>query len=324
MPTYPGISSAAFRHPLDRQAEAALRSVPGFDLVARKFVEFMYERPQMVYLMGNSLQAGPQQYATLYGCFQEAVAALDMQPEPTLFVSQNPIANSYALGEDKPCIVATSGLLDLLDVDELHIVMAHELGHIKCGHTTLIQMALWAMNAASVLGDMTLGIGNLVSSSLIYAFYEWRRKAELTSDRAALLASDDVDAVIRTMMKLAGGSQRYAHEVSLDAFVKQSERYHSLDDDGLNQVYKFILYNGTGAGPMLTHPFPAERLSYLRDWAASEEYRQIKQGNYARQNTPTEDIIDAEPVETAASEVETLRAELAALQREIEALRREQ
>ena len=46
IPTYTGISSEAFRHPLDRQAEQALRSVPGFDLVARKFVEFFAERPR--------------------------------------------------------------------------------------------------------------------------------------------------------------------------------------------------------------------------------------------------------------------------------------
>ena len=41
MPTYTGISSEAFRHPLDRQAENALRNVPGFDLIASKFVEFI-------------------------------------------------------------------------------------------------------------------------------------------------------------------------------------------------------------------------------------------------------------------------------------------
>ena len=41
MATYPGISSDAFKHPLDQQAEQALRSVPGFDLVSRKFVEFL-------------------------------------------------------------------------------------------------------------------------------------------------------------------------------------------------------------------------------------------------------------------------------------------
>ena len=66
MPTYTGISSEAFRHPLDRQAEQALRSLSGFDLIARKFVEFVYERPQLVYLMGNTIQVGPRQYSTIY------------------------------------------------------------------------------------------------------------------------------------------------------------------------------------------------------------------------------------------------------------------
>ena len=324
MPTYPDISSAAFRHPLDQQAEAALRSVPGFDLVARKFVQFVYERPQQVYLLGNNVQAGPQQYSTLYRCLQTAVSALDMHPEPTLFVAQNPVANSYALGEESPCIVATTGLLDLLSEAELTIVMAHECGHIKCGHTTLMQMARWAMNAASIVGDMTFGIGNLISSGLIYAFYEWRRKAELSSDRAALLASDDVEAVMGTMMKLAGGGHRYAHELNLDAFVKQSERYHSLDEDGLNQVYKFILYNGTGGGPMLSHPFPVERISYLQDWATSEAYQQIKRGHYPRQSdTVDDDVIDAEPVNRADEDVEALRRELADLQQEIERFKRQ-
>jgi Zn-dependent protease with chaperone function len=250
--------------------------------------------------------------------FRKRLPPWDVKPAPTLFVTQNPLANSYALGEDHPCIVVTSGLLDLMSPAELTVVMAHELGHIKCGHTTLSQMALWAMNAASIIGEMTFGIGNLVSSGLIYAFYEWRRKAELSSDRAALLACDDLERVMTTMMKLAGGSHRYANEVNLAAFVKQSERYHNLDADGLNQVYKFILYNGTGTGPMMTHPFPVERLSYLQEWANSPEYQQIKQGNYPRQSS--EDIMDAEPV----ADVEALRRELTELQQEIDQLRRSQ
>jgi hypothetical protein len=56
MATYKGISSEAFRHPLDSQAEQALRSLPGFDFLARKFVEFFAERPQLIYLMGNTIQ----------------------------------------------------------------------------------------------------------------------------------------------------------------------------------------------------------------------------------------------------------------------------
>jgi Zn-dependent protease with chaperone function len=313
MPTYPGISSAAFRHPLDQQAEQSLRSVPGFDLVARKFVEFLYERPQLVYLMGNSIQVGPRQYSTIYRLFRECVRDLDIHPEPLLFVEQNPQVNSYALGQEHPYVVLNTGLLDLLSEAEVRTVLAHELGHIKCGHTILIQMGMWAMNAASQLSEVTFGLGNIISSGLIYAFYEWRRKAELSSDRAALLVTDELNTVIQTMMKISGGSARYGHECSLDEFIQQSERYQELDQDGLNQIYKFLLYNGA-SGSMLTHPFPVERLRYLREWATSEEYRQIRLGNYRR--ATAEGSVDVRS-ESPINEVEALQRQIEELQQEI-------
>lgn len=313
MPTYPGISSTAFKHPLDQQAEQALRSVPGFDLVASKFVEFIYERPQLVYLMGNSIQVGPRQYSTIYRIFRECVRDLDMHPEPLLFVEQNPEVNSYSLGQEHPYVVVNTGLLNLLSEDEIRTVLAHELGHIKCGHTILIQMGIWVKNAASQLSEMTFGLGNFVSSGLIYAFYEWRRKAELSSDRAALLVTDDLDIVMQTMMKISGGSAKYSHECSIHEFIQQSERYQELDQDGLNQIYKFLLYNGA-SGSMLTHPFPVERLRYLREWAVSEEYRQIRQGNYRR--ATTEGSVDVAS-ESSVNEVEVLQRQVEELQREI-------
>ncbi|MEH2063116.1 MAG: M48 family metallopeptidase [Nostoc sp.] len=318
MPTYRGISSEAFRHPLDRQAEQALRNLPGFDLIARKFVEFIYERPQLVYLMGNTIQVGPRQYSTIYQMFRECVRDLDIYPEPALFVSQNPEANSYALGQENPYIVINTGILDLLDEAEIRTVLAHELGHIKCGHTILIQMAMWAMSAASALGELTFGIGNIVTQGLIYAFFEWRRKAELSSDRAALLVMDDLNPVMSTMMKLSGGSKKYANECSLQEFIKQSENYQALDEDGLNQIYKFLIYNGA-QGTILSHPFPVERLHYLRAWAVSEEYQQIRRGNYQR--SPASGSVDVS-AESSENQTENLRRQIEELQREIDRIRR--
>ncbi|MEH2147455.1 M48 family metallopeptidase [Nostoc sp.] len=318
MPTYTGISSEAFRHPLDRQAEQALRNLPGFDLIARKFVEFIYERPQLVYLMGNTIQVGPRQYSTIYQMFRECVRDLDIYPEPALFVSQNPEANSYALGQENPYIVINTGILDLLDEAEIRAVLAHELGHIKCGHTILIQMAMWAMSAASALGELTFGLGNIVTQGLIYAFFEWRRKAELSSDRAALLVMDDLNPVMSTMMKLSGGSNKYANECSLQEFIKQSENYQALDEDGLNQIYKFLIYNG-GQGMMLSHPFPVERLHYLRAWAVSEEYQQIRRGNYQR--SPASGSVNVS-AESSENQTENLRRRIEELQREIDRIRR--
>lgn len=318
MPTYKGISSEAFRHPLDRQAEQALRGLPGFELIAGKFVEFVYERPQFVYLMGNSIQVGPRQYSTIYQLFRECVHDLDIFPEPALFVSQNPLANSYSLGQEHPYVVINTGILDLLSAAEIRAVLAHELGHIKCDHTILIQMAMWAMSAASAIGELTFGLGNLFSSGLIYAFYEWRRKAELSADRAALLVTDDLNPIMHSMMKVAGGSVQYANECSLDEFLRQSDNYQALDDDGLNQVYKFLIYNG-GQGAMLSHPFPVERLRYLREWAASEEYRQIRQGNYQR--SPDVGAVNVES-KSPVNEAETLRRQIEELQRQIDQIKK--
>lgn len=313
MPTYTGISSEAFRHPLDKEAEVALRSVPGFDLIASKFVEFVYERPQYVYLMGNAIQVGPRQYASIYHLFRECVRDLDIFPEPGLFVSQNPQVNSYALGQEHPYIILNTGLLDLVDEAELRAVLAHELGHIKCGHPILNQMAIWAMGVASMIGEVTFGLGNIVSSGLIYAFYEWRRKAELSADRAALLVTDDLKCVMKSMMELAGVSTKYAHECSLDEFIRQSEQYRDLDQDGLNQVYKFLLYNG-GQGMMLSHPFPVERIQYLQHWANSAEYQKIRSGQYQRATAEGSVNVKAEK---PTDEVDDLRRQIEELQNQI-------
>ena len=312
MPTYPGISSEAFRHPLDRQAEEALRNLPGFKLLASRFVEYIYERPQQIYLMGNSIKVGPRQYSTLYGIFRECLRDLDITTEPTIYVDQTPVVNSYTLGTEHPYVVVNSGLLDFLDEDELRVVVAHELGHLKCEHPVLTQMAIWAMGAASFVGDITLGLGGILTTGLLFAFYEWRRKAELSADRAALLVTDDLNPIFRTMMKLSGGSMKYAHEVSLSEFEQQSKDYEDLDQEQLNQIYKFLIYNG-GRGTFLEHPFPVERLPIIRRWEESEEYQQIKSGNYTRADSGS---VDVEMDDN--SDVDDLRRQVEELRREIE------
>jgi Zn-dependent protease with chaperone function len=319
MPTYPGISSEAFKHPLDRQAEEALRSLPGFDLVAKSFIEYLYERPQQIYLLGNNIKVNPRQYSTLYGIFRECVRDLDIYPEPSLYVSQNPQVNSYALGHEQPYIVVNTALLDLLNEIEIRTVIAHELGHIKCDHSLLIQMAMWAMGAASLLGRMTVGLGNFITTGLIFAFYEWRRKAELSADRAAMLVIDDLKPIMQTMMKLAGGSHQYGHECSLDEFIRQADRYQELDNDNLNQIYKFLIANG-GGGEFLTHPFPVERLHYLRDWTNTSDYQQIRRGNYKR--TGAEGSVNVKvQVNEKQEEVDNLRQQIEDLQAEIDRIR---
>jgi hypothetical protein len=164
-------------------------------------------------------------------------------------------------------------------------------------------------------------LGNLVGTGLIYAFYEWLRKAELSADRASLLIMDDLNPVMHSMMKLAGGSTRYSHECNLDEFIRQSERYQE-DQDSLSQVYKFLLYNNVSQGIFLTHPFTVERIAYLREWARSEEYRQIRQGNYQR-SPATEKSVNVE-AQSSPNQVATLKKQIEELQQEIDRIKKEQ
>ncbi|MEM9244846.1 MAG: M48 family metallopeptidase [Cyanobacteria bacterium P01_F01_bin.153] len=323
MPRYPGITSDAFRHPLDREAEQALRALPGFDLIARKFLEFTVDRPQLIYNMGNSIQVGPRQYASVYQIYRECLQSLDIYPEPALFVTQTPVVNAYTVGQEQPSVVVTSGALDLLGETELRAVIAHELGHFKCGHTTLTQMAIWAIQAASLVGQFTFGISNILTNvALFSAFYEWKRKAELSSDRAALLVTDDLDAVMMTLIMLAGGSGSRAQEISLDEFKRQARDYQALDDDGLNQIYKFLLYNNLSQGVFTSHPFPVERVSFIEEWANSDEYRRIRNGDYAQ--NPAEGSVDISSNGSGVAEAERLRQQIEELQQQINQIRNDE
>lgn len=292
----------------------ALRSFPGFQLVAQKFVEFFCERPQHLYLSGRSIQVGRHQYGTLHQVFQTCCQALDVQPVPQLFISRNAIADSYALGYEQPCIVLSAGVVDYLDDTELSVLLAHELGHLKCNHAVLTQMAIWATGAVSFLGDLSLGLGNLISTSLMYNFYEWRRQAELSADRAALLVIDDFPTVARAIAKLAGGIKRFEDEFQLESLLQQAEAQRDFEQDELSDAYKFFLYSSMQEA-MMGHPFPIDRLYHLQVWQRSEEYRQIRLGDYAR---------DRSAGDASGLSSEALRRQVQSLQQEIERLKRQQ
>ena len=66
--------------------------------------------------------------------FRTASGILDAETVPELFVMGDPSFNAWCVGMDKPFILVNSGLVDLMDEDELRWVLAHELGHAMSGH----------------------------------------------------------------------------------------------------------------------------------------------------------------------------------------------
>ncbi len=137
-----------------------------------------------------------------------------------------------------------------------------------------------------------------------------------------MLVIDDLNIVMSTMMKLAGGSNKYMHECSLTEFINQARDYQELDTDSLNQVYKFLIYNG-GNNVFLSHPFPVERIHHLQNWVNSEDYQQIKSGNYKRAGSVGAVDVDVKTDSRSRSDTntESLQQQIEELQREINRIR---
>jgi len=237
---FPGLDPVVLQHPFDRAALGALQRVPGLDIVVRKFIELFPERVAYIMNVAQTVRVSPTQCPQLYTTLQEACAILDVR-EPELYVAQHPVPNAYTSGHDHPYIVVTTGLLDLMNEDEVMGVVAHELGHIKSGHVLYKTMARCITLLLTIVGDMTLGIGRLIGRALEGALLEWDRKSEFTADRSALMVVQDPDVMLAVMMKLAGGTLFQRDQMDVREFLKQADLYEDVYANLLYRMYKMLL-----------------------------------------------------------------------------------
>jgi Zn-dependent protease with chaperone function len=273
----PGISSRAYEHPADRSALVALRKLTGFDALLRRLASLFSDRSLRLMFLASSVRASTEQFPDLYQLLLDGSAILDLPEVPELFIQQDPMPNAMTLGSDKPFIVITTGLLNLLDAEEHRYVIGHELGHVLSGHAVYRTMLYHLTRLATRLAWFAVGyIGLRV---IIAGLEEWYRKSELSCDRAGVLASQDPAAARRALMKVAGGSR--ISELSPDAFLQQAKEYDAVPDvrEGL---LKLLQMQGT------THPFAVIRFAELNRWVADGEYENILAGNYPRRDEDRE------------------------------------
>ncbi len=276
---FPGLDPVALQHPYDRTALATLQKVPGLDTVVRKFIELVPERVAYIHNVAQTVRVSESQCPQLYAKLREACTILDMR-EPELYVAQNPVPNALTSGHDHPYIIIHSGLLDLLNEDEVLAAVAHELGHIKSGHVLYKTMARGINLVLSIIGDMTLGIGRLIGRSIEATLLEWDRKSEFTADRSALLVVQDPQVMLTLMMKFAGGTLFQRNQMNAQEFLKQADLYEEVDANLLNRVYKTLLVAA------VNHPLTIVRAREIINWSDSREYRDILEGRYPRAGAP--------------------------------------
>ncbi len=268
----------AYRHPMDQQASAALRAVPGFELAATKFSRYSFERFLYNEYLSSAVKVSEKQCGSVHKLLVEACSILDM-PVPALFLAQTPIVNAFALGKEEPAMVLQTGLVELLDEDELLAVIGHELGHIHCGHTIYRLMGLFLALLARV-GASRVGYGDIFSIPIQLALLEWQRKAEFSADRAAILTVQDPEVVFSALFKLTGGSPKIFAQMDRDAYLAQADEYDSPSAHKLDKLYRLLIESER------SHPIPVIRAREVLRWGAGEEYAKIIAGDYPRRGEP--------------------------------------
>src|SRR3990172_8146001 len=196
------IAPVSWEHSSDRAALQTLRKIPGFDEAVRKIVGTFGERGIRLLFQANAVRVGPTQFPTLHALITEAAITMDWPEAPEVYVTQTPLVNAGAVGVDHPFIILNSGAVSLLDTDELRVLLGHELGHVMSGHALYRTVLILLLELGFQNLPFLAGIALL---PLKLALLDSYPKNELSSDRAGLLASQDMRASQRLFLKLAGG-----------------------------------------------------------------------------------------------------------------------
>lgn len=82
-------------------------------------------------------------------------------PMPKVYIVDQPQPNAFATGRnpENAAVAATTGLLQMLDRDEVAAVMAHELAHVKNRDTLVMTITATLAGAISMLGNFAFFFG---------------------------------------------------------------------------------------------------------------------------------------------------------------------
>jgi heat shock protein HtpX len=110
---------------------------------------------RMVLRVSKAVPADPTQYQQLHDLV-EALAIGEGIPKPAVYVIDDPSPNAFATGisPDKAAITYTTGLLNIMNREELEGVTAHEMSHIKNHDIRLLLIVGTLIGMAAILASI--------------------------------------------------------------------------------------------------------------------------------------------------------------------------
>lgn len=115
----------------------------------------VFQSTRVVMAMNRAREVTEQEFPDLYRVVED-MAMVARIPMPKVYVIDDPALNAFAAGPspDKAAVAATTGLLTVMNREELEGVMAHEVSHIRNYDIRLATIALALASAISLLASM--------------------------------------------------------------------------------------------------------------------------------------------------------------------------
>jgi heat shock protein HtpX len=227
------------------------------------------------------------QYPQLHDVIERIIARNNL-PKPKIAVINTRMPNAFATGKGKrsSVVAVTTGLLDLLEPEELEGVLAHELTHIRNRDVLVLTLAslfstvAWYLMQFGFYGGMGYGYGygygyggrdrnnaGALAIVVIVAMLTWvisfliiraiSRYREFSADRGSAQMTGKPAKLANALMKISGNMQRIPTKD-----LRQAE--------GLNAFFIIPAMSGsTIVNLFSTHPPVEKRIQRLMEMEAS-------------------------------------------------------
>ena len=224
-----------------------------------------------------------EQYPQLHELIERIVARNNL-PKPRIAVINKNMTNAFATGrgQKSSVVVVTTGLLDILDTEELEGVVAHELTHIRNRDALVLTLAslfstvAWYLMQFGFYGGLYSGggyggrdrnSGGAMLIILLVAMLTWvvsfliiraiSRYREFAADRGSAQMTGKPVKLANALMKISGTMRRIPTKDLREV-------------EGLNAFFIVPALSGSTIGNLFsTHPPVEKRVQKLMEMEAS-------------------------------------------------------